>query len=65
MIKASGKMAIFLFKVFNKLKLERTAGVGRKLVGDQYGLCIFLILDIIHLQTPHLFFTIFSFFLRS
>lgn len=32
-------MAKFLFKVFHKL--GRTAGVGRKVTGDKYCLCIF------------------------
>ena len=53
MVKASGKMAKFLFKVF--CKLGRTAGVGRKVTGDKYCLCIFLILDITLGQTPRLF----------
>lgn len=39
MVRASGKMANFLFKVFRKL--EKTAGVGMKFVGDQDWLCIF------------------------
>ena len=46
-------MAKFLFKMFRKL--GRTAGVGRKVTGDKYCLCIFLILDITLGQTPHLF----------
>lgn len=53
MVRASGKMANFLFKLFRKL--EKTDGVGMKLVGDQDWLCIFWILDITLRQTPHFF----------
>lgn len=53
MVKAYGKIANFLFKVFGNL--ERTAGMGRKLVQDKHCPSNFKIPDITLGQASQLF----------